>query len=745
MHHHDYLEAGFRIFGLHGVDSEGFCTCGDENCKALFKHPRITNWQHTPLWSSEQLEVMEKAGNFDTGFGVLCDGFLVIDVDPRNGGDVNRLMKWKQKSRFVVQTGGGGWHIYFKAPKGKALLYKHENHAGVEFKTSGYVVGNGSLHASGMRYEAEKGYPQDIEEAPDDLVKMLERKAFKRTEYNGAQIDININDLKILLDHYPNSSLDYDDWITCGMILNHCTDGGDDGFKLWDEWSQRSDKYNPDLMQMKWHSFGKCANPATIGTLIYQAQKNGYKIPVTFTSDLEFDPYESSDIDLLRPVGFVGDVVSWINDQCRYPREHLAVAAALSAVSNAAGLRYKCADFGVTMNMFAFGVAGSATGKENIMQAQLELHRAAGIVNATNGNIKSEQELTRNMLRHQINPYVIDEIGILLGKIKNATKKGSASYLEGVLGLLMSSYSKADNVLPISGDLKMEVQREKKSELAAHNKKIDENEDPKGYHQRRVTAITQQLEAIETGILKPFVSLIGFTTPVTFDHLVDHESATNGFFGRALIVQEKETNPRMKKAFKKRAMPLLIENTLMALARGGQTFEEGDRIFFEKKIGIESTPEALEFLEEAAEEFHLMAEENKNTTLEAIPRRCFEQVLKVSLTLAVAEGLRSLAHCRWAYEYVKQDARQKINLAAMNMAENNGKLDEALGRRILQVLDPETPMTLKVLANRCGRYRADDVQEMVNKMARQGFLDVRKEPDKRFKDNSKIVDRVYLR
>ena len=172
----------------------------------------------------------------------------------------------------------------------------------------------------------------------------------------------------------------------------------------------------------------------------------------------------------------------------------------------------------------------------------------------------------------RFNPYVIDEIGILLGKIKNATKKGSASYLEGVLGLLMSSYSKADSVLPISGDLKMEVQREKKSELAAHNKKIDENEDKNGYHQRRVTAITEQLEAIETGILKPFVSLIGFTTPVTFDHLVEHESATNGFFGRALIVQEKETNPRMKKAFKKRDMPLLIEDTLMSLARGGQTF-----------------------------------------------------------------------------------------------------------------------------------------------------------------------------
>ena len=82
----DYLEGGFRVFGIHGA-SRGLCDCGDEKCTALFKHPVISNWQSVPHWSDEQIDTFDQLGHFDTGFGVLCAGFLVIDVDARNGGD----------------------------------------------------------------------------------------------------------------------------------------------------------------------------------------------------------------------------------------------------------------------------------------------------------------------------------------------------------------------------------------------------------------------------------------------------------------------------------------------------------------------------------------------------------------------------------------------------------------------------------------------------------------------------------
>jgi len=52
----------------------------------LFKHPVAANWQHTPNWSEDQLEVMELTGQLTTGYGVLVQGLLVVDVDSKNGG-----------------------------------------------------------------------------------------------------------------------------------------------------------------------------------------------------------------------------------------------------------------------------------------------------------------------------------------------------------------------------------------------------------------------------------------------------------------------------------------------------------------------------------------------------------------------------------------------------------------------------------------------------------------------------------
>ena len=82
---YDYIDAGFKVFGLHG-SSGGLCNCGDVECKAILKHPVMSNWQNVPHWSDEQIECFNELGHFNTGFGVLVKEFLVVDVDARNGG-----------------------------------------------------------------------------------------------------------------------------------------------------------------------------------------------------------------------------------------------------------------------------------------------------------------------------------------------------------------------------------------------------------------------------------------------------------------------------------------------------------------------------------------------------------------------------------------------------------------------------------------------------------------------------------
>jgi len=147
----DYLDAGFRIFGLHGVDEDGFCACGSDKCNAAYKHPVMSNWQNVPHWSDDQLQAFEQMGHFDTGFGALCSGWLIIDVDAKNGG-VDSYQKLLDRipeissCGFIVETGSGGGskHLYFRAPEGCALMQCHNDYQGIDFKSSGFVVCAGS-------------------------------------------------------------------------------------------------------------------------------------------------------------------------------------------------------------------------------------------------------------------------------------------------------------------------------------------------------------------------------------------------------------------------------------------------------------------------------------------------------------------------------------------------------------------------------------------------------------------------
>ena len=182
MNQYDYHDAGLKIFGIHRI-TKGVCSCENADCEAVGKHPIMSNWQNSPHWSDEQLETMEEMGHFETGFGVLVDGLLVVDVDARNGGveSFSKLCKDLSsdllgESGFAVKTGSGNgsMHLYFKA-SGDALKQHHDKYQGIDFKSSGYVIGAGSLHKSGMEYEVLHGSVDAISEPSAGLLALLKK------------------------------------------------------------------------------------------------------------------------------------------------------------------------------------------------------------------------------------------------------------------------------------------------------------------------------------------------------------------------------------------------------------------------------------------------------------------------------------------------------------------------------------------------------------------------------------------
>lgn len=731
---YDFLENEIPIFGLYGADKDGHCECGHDYCEAPFKHPRASNWQYTPLWSDEQLETMQEMDYFATGYGVLVSGLLVIDVDARNGGvdsfeklctDLGADLLGDAGLAVATGSGNGSMHLYFKAPESCSLVQSLDKYPGIDFKSSGYVVGPQSMHASGNKYTILHGSPSSISEAPSGLVELLKRPEFNRVKYKGATIDITESDLRSMLQYYPNNDLDYEEWIRCGMAIHHATNGA--GFDIWDDWSQSSGKYDNRLMEKKWHSFGKAANPVTIGTIIHHAKENGWQHSyddVTFETTL-VDDEPSVTIDLKRPPGFVGQVAKWINDQCLYPRESLSVAAALTAVGNIVGLRHVDAMDGMTTNLFCFCVAGSSTGKEAVQQAYMKIMRAAGISSAVHGSFKSEQEVIRNLTRHQMAAYAIDELGIVLKKIKNAQQKGGASYLEGLIGVLMSAFSKADGYMPISGDVREDITNLLNRELSAINKKIDLNEDKEGTLQRRKDQVERSIKDLENGLDSPFLSVLGFTTPVTFNSLMDYEQATNGFLSRSLIFNDLETNPRRKPGFSKKPMTDEMAATLQQLYSMGEcdVYDYGRIEHHGEKYRIQSDEEAAALLDQVYEHFWEMAEQHKSASgLEAIPRRGYEIVAKVSTILAAPSGLRTAEHVQWAFAMAKHDCEYKLKLAYANMKDEQDEKTDAVRARIMNAITKDHGETLSVLVNRCRPHKKELVEECLRILLEKGIV-----------------------
>ena len=121
------------------------------------KVPACTNGVKDATKSPKKFKkLVESLPNFNLGVATgKTSGIVVIDIDPRNGGN-ETLAALKRKlgplpETVTVNTGGGGTHLYFEAPKKR--LRSVAIGKGVDFLADGkYVVAPPSLHGSGGQY-----------------------------------------------------------------------------------------------------------------------------------------------------------------------------------------------------------------------------------------------------------------------------------------------------------------------------------------------------------------------------------------------------------------------------------------------------------------------------------------------------------------------------------------------------------------------------------------------------------------
>jgi hypothetical protein len=168
-----YAERGWKVFPVHCI-SGGRCTCGravdDKDGHSPGKHPRT---KHGLKDASDDPAVITRWWSKwpDANVGIAtgeASGFVVIDIDPRNGGDTSLKALIAEHGdlpeTLETRTGGGGSHYFFAHPGGKIACSSSKVAPGVDVKgDGGYVVAPPSVHESGDKYE---WMVADVESAP---------------------------------------------------------------------------------------------------------------------------------------------------------------------------------------------------------------------------------------------------------------------------------------------------------------------------------------------------------------------------------------------------------------------------------------------------------------------------------------------------------------------------------------------------------------------------------------------------
>ena len=184
-HARHYASAlGWHVLPLYEVGPDGRCTCGDADCGAAGKHPRIRGWQHEATDDLAQIEEWWTTWP-NANVAVHCgrSGLVVFDLDVHEEGYDGReeLPIWlaarqlRLPATLSAATGGGGLHQSFRA-NGHELRQDIGVCKGVDVKAgNSYVVVQPSNHASGERYAfSDPGVP--LADLPHEVAEQLPQR-----------------------------------------------------------------------------------------------------------------------------------------------------------------------------------------------------------------------------------------------------------------------------------------------------------------------------------------------------------------------------------------------------------------------------------------------------------------------------------------------------------------------------------------------------------------------------------------
>jgi hypothetical protein len=675
---------GHAVFPLHGMKN-GKCTCGNAICASPGKHPRrpnsfkeaTTNLTIINVWfkNEPKLNYGVRLGQQIGNTGKMA---VVVDVDRYKVGGAEALEELEKvhgrlPATVEVLTGAGGSHYYFSADC--SVSFAGTMGKNIDLKVNGYVVGPGSVHASGRRYEMEASGDLFEGQVMADLPQWVITEFSKCAKLTESGVEIAPNAEPLLPFERASIKCDLavisaacsrDKWLKILMGL-HCRSQSKEMFDIADEWSQTCpEKYDAGAVSKAWNSF-KLSGGITYETVSMMAEEERIKdvdisklleslnrmpiakpeygtvanpivvpdqVPVPVKLVCDIPPH------LLTIPGKLGLMVEWTNATAMKPQPMFAVQAALALGSVAMGRKFRTTNDNWP-SLFFLNIGVSGAGKEHAKTAIERVLRAAKFSTMSPASEYTSDSAIDSMLRaHPTHIAIIDEFGYMLktANAKNNTNGGTARKR------LMEVFGRCGGTLQ-----------------------------PKAFS----TATLNQVQRDGMGprhVENPALTVLGMTTPTPFYEAVGSGALTDGFLNR-LIVVESNLGRQPARFVDQVATPDHLVRWVREcrVKGGGDMADVIDTVHSEVPV-----PAILDFSVEARHLFTEMElrciermDELEMYGMAEMYSRVREIAMRVSLIVAHSDEADVIGaeHAQWAIDYVTFWADRAISRMADNIAD----------------------------------------------------------------------------
>jgi len=641
-----YAAIGWEVFPCWWAIGDQ-CACGNPECANKAKHPIPKLAPHGQKNSTCEPEVIRAwwaaypEANIAVNLQTSC--LVGIDLDPRNGGlqtmDDLEAKHGRLQSDVLQFTGGGGEHRVFTLPANMQMpgtLGK-----GIDVKANGYIMVEPSNHVSGGVYEWEASSDPRHGAIPSHMPDWLRDHA--RTPFGSMaphapstrMIDPKqIQDLREALETI--NADEYHQWVNFGQALKEF---GQDGFTLWDEWSQKSSKYDSQKITSKWRSFK--TGSYQLESIFHVAQEGGWLNPASLECQPVVEPQavsmdsvvlavapvqEAIPSDLLMPPGMLGEITRWIDRNANKPVPVFAVHTALAFGSVVLGRRFKTI-YNNWSALYFLAIGLSSGGKENAKSSIEALCNECGMGAQIAGDFyTSSSGVLSALLGKPAHITVADEFGKVLEQL--STKGGTTAV--GTMKALIEAWGRCDGII--------RPQNYSQFLMKSHEKK----------------------EAEERLIHNPSLTLYGMTTPDVFFDTIGSSAAKDGTLNRFLIVQSKMARQNIKLK-RREPVPDSIKQWVQELhtMSAGLVDPATNSSMPPNPIEVGIGPEVMELFQEFDNE--CLALMDKYEGLSEMFGRCCEMSLRLAMIVAAGRSTALPMSITgpdyvWARNYVRHHA-----------------------------------------------------------------------------------------